>query len=284
MARASTRRSPGLKSGVSKLAVYLLFIILVVGALYPLFWLLTNSFKTEFDMFASTWSLPKTWHPENYARAWNFGIAQYILNSFIVTLLSVFITVSLSVLAAFSLSRFMFWGKQLLFYIILGGLMLAPEVSLIPLFRILNALNLYNTYWAMILPNVAFGIPFTTFLIRAYMLGLPKELEEAAYIDGANPLQVLWNIIVPLSRPIIVSAGLLHAMRVWNEFMFALTFVESDRLKPLTVGVMSFVSALRTEWTSVMAGLVISALPMILLFLIAQRQFVRGLTEGGMKG
>ena len=282
--RTTTTAPYRVQRGFRTFFAYLLFGFLTLGALYPLIWLVLNSLKTQFEMFDATWTLPSAVQWQNYERAWNFGIAQYILNSVVVTSLSVLLTVTLSVLAAFALSRFTFKGQELLFYFILGGLMLAPEVSLIPLFRILTALGIYNTYFAMVLPNVAFGVPFTVFLIRAYMLGLPRELEEAAYIDGANPLQVLWYVIVPLSRPIIASAALLHAMRVWNEFMFALTFVESERLKPITVGVMSFVSALRTDWSVVMAGLVISALPMIVLFLLTQRQFLRGLTAGGLKG
>lgn len=273
-----------LRRFAKKGSAYLLFGVLSLIALYPMVWLVLNSLKTQFEMFDATWTLPTEPQWQNYVAAWNFGIAQYLVNSVIITALAVLITTTLSVLAAYALSRFQFPGREPLFYIILGGLMLAPEVSLIPLFRILQTLGIYNTYWAMVLPNVAFGIPFTVFLIRAYMLELPRELEEAAFIDGANALQVLWNIIIPLSRPIIASAALLHAMRVWNEFMFALTFVESERLKPITVGVMSFVSALRTDWAIVMAGLVISAVPMVIIFLIAQRQFLRGLTAGGLKG
>lgn len=187
-------------------------------------------------------------------------------------------------MAAYALSRFQFRGQIPLLFFILGGLMLAPEVSLLPLFRILNTLGIYNTYLALILPYVAFGVPFITFLLRSYILLLPRELEEAAYIDGAGPVGVLLNVIVPLSRPIIASAGLIEAMRVWNEFMFALTFIQSEQLKTLPIGIMSFVSALQTEWTVVMAALVMSAVPMIVLFLLTQRQYIQGLTAGAIKG
>jgi raffinose/stachyose/melibiose transport system permease protein len=145
-------------------------------------------------------------------------------------------------------------------------------------------MNLYDTRWALILPNVAFGIPFTTFLVRSYMLGLPRDYEEAAVMDGASPLGVFWHIIVPLCRPIIASAMLLDAMRVWNEFMFALTFVTKEAIKTVPIGLMAFSGALREQWTVVMAGLILSAIPMILLFLVAQKQFIRGLAAGGVKG
>jgi raffinose/stachyose/melibiose transport system permease protein len=268
----------------SRFFAYLLFIILTIVALYPLIWVATNSFKTDLQLFEHSWSLPKEWHWENYARAWKFGIAKYILNSVIVTVIAVLINIAISMMAAFALARYQFRGRNLLLYFILGGLMLAPEVSLIPLFRILTTLKIYDTYLAMILPNVAFGLPFTTFLIRSYMLGLPRDYEEAAVIDGASPLGVFWHVIVPLCRPILASAMLLDAMRVWNEFMFALTFIVSDNLKTMPLGLMSFAGALREQWTVVMAGIIISAIPMIVLYLLTQKQFIRGLAAGGIKG
>jgi raffinose/stachyose/melibiose transport system permease protein len=289
--QSSTRRTTfsGVHEGdlydcLNRGLVYFLFFVLVIIALYPLLWVATNSFKTDLQLFDNSWALPQEWHWENYADAWKYGIAKYILNSVLVTVSAVLINALISLMAAYGLSRFRFKGQSVLLYFILGGLMLAPEVSLIPLFRILTTLNLYDTYFAMILPNVAFGIPFTTFLIRSYMLGLPKDFEEAAVIDGASAFGVFWRVVVPLCRPILASAMLLDAMRVWNEFMFALTFIVDDDLKTVPLGLMSFASALREQWTVVMAGLVISAIPMIVLYLLTQRQFIRGLTAGGVKG
>lgn len=269
---------------LSRFFAYLLFIVLTMIALYPLIWVATNSFKTDLQLFEHSWSLPKEWHWENYARAWKFGIAKYILNSVLVTVVAVLINITISMMAAYALARYQFKGRNMLLYFILGGLMLAPEVSLIPLFRILTTLKIYDTYLAMILPNVAFGLPFTTFLIRSYMLGLPRDYEEAAVIDGASALSVFWHVIVPLCRPILASAMLLDAMRVWNEFMFALTFIVSDNLKTMPLGLMSFAGALREQWTVVMAGIIISAIPMIALYLLTQKQFIRGLAAGGIKG
>ena len=269
---------------INKLLVYLLFIVLSVATIYPLVWVATNSLKTDVQLYDNSWSLPKEWHWENYAKAWKFGIAKYVVNSAIVTAASVMINILISLMAAYALARFQFKGRNLLLYFILGGIMLAPEVSLIPLFRILSKAGLYNTYWAMILPNVAFGIPFTTFLVRSYMLGLPRDYEEAAVIDGASSFGVFWRIVIPLCRPIIASAMLLDAMRVWNEFMFALTFVTNDKIKTVPIGLMAFSGALREQWTVVMAGLILSAIPMIVLFLLTQRQFIRGLAAGGIKG
>ncbi|WP_374394321.1 carbohydrate ABC transporter permease, partial [Tabrizicola sp.] len=151
------------------------------------------------------------------------------------------------------------------------------------LFRVMAETGLYNTYFALILPNVAFGLPFTTFLIRAYMTGIPGELREAALMDGAGEARIFAEVYLPLCRPILASAGLISAMRVWNEFIFALTFVESDSVKTVTIGVMSFAVALRADWGVLMAGLALSILPILATFLVMQRQFVGGLTSGAVK-
>lgn len=269
---------------LNSILTYSLFIFLALISIYPLVWVATNSFKTDTQLYDNSWELPKQWRFENYQVAWKYGIARYILNSVIVTTISVLINILFALMAAYALSRFNFRGRTLLLYYILGGIMLAPEVSLIPLFRVLSSVKLYDTYWALILPNVAFGIPFTTFLVRSYMLGLPRDFEEAAVMDGASSLGVFWHIIIPLCRPIIASAMLLDAMRVWNEFMFALTFVTKEAIKTVPIGLMAFSGALREQWTVVMAGLILSAIPMIVLFLLTQRQFIRGLAAGGIKG
>jgi len=270
--------------GTERIFTYILFLILSLVSIYPLVWVFTNSLKTDIDLFDNSWAFPAIPHWENYARAWEYGVAGYVWNSVLVTVIAVSLNISISLMAAYALSRFRFKGQTVLLYFILGGLMLAPEVSLIPLFKILSSMKIYNTYWAMIWPNVAFGIPFTTFLIRSYMLGLPKEYEEAAVIDGANKFVVFLKVVIPLCRPIIASATLLDTMRVWNEFMFALTFVLDEDIKTIPLGLMTFSGALREEWTVVMAGLIIAAVPMIILFLLTQRHFIRGLAAGGIKG
>ena len=163
---------------------------------------------------------------------------------------------------------------------LLGGLMVAPTVALIPLFGLLQQLGIFDTYWALIVLYTAFRIPFTTFLIRAYLIDMPRDVDEAAAIDGASRTQIFWHIIMPMCRPILVSAALLQALFAWNEFAFALVFISNADLKTLPVGLMDMQSRLLTDWPVQFAGLTMAALPMIILFLIGQRQFLRGLTEG----
>lgn len=279
----SAVRAPALFLSPSRLLILLLLWGLTVFTLYPLIWLLINSFKTSNEMFDRSWGLPESWLYQNYVDAWNFGLGHYIVNSVIVTAVSVAIILLIAALSAFVLSVLEFRGKNLIYAYLLGGLIMPPEVCLFPLFKILTTLGLYNTYFAMILPYVAFGLPFATFLIRAHVATIPGELYEAAVVDGASILRAFWTIYLPLSRPALAAAGLIMMMRVWNEFIFALTFVESDALRTLTIGISTFGDALRVDWTVLMAGLVISITPILATFLLLQRQFMSGLTQGAVK-
>jgi len=264
-------------------AIFTMMWALTVFTLYPLIWLIINSFKTTSEMFDRSWMLPESWLYQNYVSAWNFGLGHYIVNSVIVTSASVTAIVLVGALNAFVLSVLEFRGKKYIYAFLLGGMIVPPEVCLFPLFKILATLGLYNTYFAMILPYVAFGLPFATFLIRAHMTTIPAELYEAAVVDGASVLRIFWQIYLPLSRPVLAAAALIMVMRVWNEFIFALTFVESDALRTLTIGISTFGDALRVDWTVLMAGLIISITPVLGTFLLMQRQFMSGLTQGAVK-
>ncbi|MFM1652425.1 carbohydrate ABC transporter permease [Brevibacillus sp. B_LB10_24] len=260
------------------------FFVYAICVIYPIFWLAMNGLKTNSQFFLDTWSLPTEWHWENYKAAWAAGVGKYFLNSVLVTTVSVGLVLLISSLAAFALSRFEFKGRQILFILILSGLMLAPQVSLISLYKMLQLLGIYNTYWALIIPYVAFHVPFAVFLIRSYFLSLPREVEDSAYIDGCNSWGVFWHVILPMSRPIIASTALLTSMSIWNEFMFAMVFVENADLRTIPVGLMNLRSQLNTNFGVQLAGLAISALPMIVAFILFQRQFVRGLSAGSVKG
>lgn len=271
-------------SKVIRTIIFIWFITYAICIIYPLLWMLISGFKTKSELFLNTWAFPKEWLWENYKTAWEVGVGRYFFNSVFVTSVSVVLSVIISACCAFALSRFEFKGEKIILLIVVGALMLSPQVSLISLYKLLQKLNIYNTYLALIIPYVAFRIPFTTFLIRSYFLDLPREVEDAAYIDGCNSWGVFWKIILPMSKPIVSTASLLAAMQVWNEFMFALVFIEDSNLKTIPIGLMSLRSTLSTDWTVLLAGLSISAIPMVILFIIFQKQFVRGMTSGSVKG
>ncbi|KYG26831.1 carbohydrate ABC transporter permease [Priestia endophytica] len=259
----------------------LIFYFLIIA--YPLLWMVMSSFKSTEEIFTNSWSLPETWLVENYVAAWESGISSYFLNSVIVTGLSCILTVLVSALGAYGLSRFEFKGKTFILVICLGGLMLSPQVSLIPLYNIIQKLGLYNTHWALILPYVAYRIPLTILLIRAYFLSIPKELEEAARLDGCTSIGILFRIFIPMSVPILLTTTILTAYYTWNEFMFAIIFIDDDSLRTIPAGLMQFRDALQTDWGVLLAGLTISAAPIVILFLFMQKYFIRGIASGSVK-
>jgi len=268
--------------GISATAFFLLLLFVFVA--YPLFWIVINSLKDTNEIFANSWSLPHKWLFSNYAQAWTMGVSKYFVNSLIVTALTVFFTLLLSSFCAFGLTRFQFKGKNLLLGLISVGLMFPPQVSLIPLYKLVQNLGIYDSYWALVIPYVAFRISLIMMLIRSYFLTIPKELEESAYLDGCNSVGIFFKIFLPLSRPIMVTAMLITAYWSWNEFLFANIFIDSDSAKTITSGLLTFRDALYTNWAVLMAGLVISALPLIILFIFLQKHFVRGLANGAVKG
>jgi raffinose/stachyose/melibiose transport system permease protein len=274
------RSGISVRQNVARVVIWTILVALVLAVLYPLLWMIFSSFKDNAEVFGQPWGLPGQLRWHNFVDAGKAGVVRYFTNSVIVTAASILTTTLFSAWAAYGLARLKvpLAGPVLLF--LLGGLMLAPTVALVPLFGLLQQLHIYNTYWALIVLYTAFRIPFTTFLIRAYMVDLPPEVDEAATIDGASRAQIFWWIILPMCRPILVSAALLQALFAWNEFVFALVFISSRSLKTLPVGLVDMQSRMLTNWPVMFAGLTMAALPMIVLFLIGQRQFLRGLTDG----
>jgi raffinose/stachyose/melibiose transport system permease protein len=280
--RVGNDRSPAgsVASAIGRTVAYILLIVLAVAIIYPMAWAVLNGFKSNLELFGDPWGLPTTWRWENFVKAWNLGVVRYLANSVIVTGASVVTTVLFSAMAAYALTRQRIPFAGPITVLLLGGMMLAPTVALIPLFRLLQALGIFDTYWGLIILYTAFRIPFTVFLIRAYMITISREMEDAAIVDGASRWQIFWLIVMPLSRPIIVSAALLQALFAWNEFVFALVFINSTDLKTLPVGLLAMQGRVLSDWPVLFAALTIASIPMILLFLAGQRQFIRGLSEG----
>jgi raffinose/stachyose/melibiose transport system permease protein len=267
-------------SAIGRTVAYLFLIALTVAILYPMVWAVLNGFKSNLELFGDPWGLPSTWRWENFQKAWDLGVVRYLANSVIVTGVSVVTTILFSAMAAYALTRHRIPFANAITVLLLGGMMLAPTVALIPLFRLLQAIGIFDTYWALIILYTAFRIPFTVFLIRAYMITLSREMEDAAIVDGASRWQIFWLVVMPLSRPIIVSAALLQALFAWNEFVFALVFINDTDLKTLPVGLLQMQGRVLSDWPVLFAALTIASIPMIVLFLAGQRQFIRGLSEG----
>ncbi|WP_404330245.1 carbohydrate ABC transporter permease [Mesobacillus maritimus] len=268
-------------------ANWLLMLGLVVYALviiYPLIWMVISSMKSYKEIYSDVWGLPSIWLVENYALAWSKGISSYFINSVFVTGITVVAVVIIGSMAAFALARYRSRWIDVALIFIIGGMMMNPQVALIPLFNILSALDLINTRWALILTYIAYRLPLSILLIRAYFLSIPKELEESAILDGCSEFGIYRRIYLPISVPILITTVVLTSFFAWNEFLFATIFIDSDALKTIPSGLMNFRDALRTDWGVLLAGMVIASLPMIALLIALQKYLVRGLSEGSVKG
>lgn len=273
-----------MKKTRSKILLHLLCIVICIIIVAPLAWIILNSLKTNKEMFKDSLAFPAVWQFGNYAKAWKMGLYKYFGNSLLVSSIALVGILSFSSFLAYGLTRFKAKGSGIIFIIVLGGMALSEQIALVPLYKILKALKIYNTYAAVILPYIAFRIPFTVFLMRAYFISIPVELEEAAVVDGYNSLQIFTKIIVPISKPIFASCAIVNLNFVWNEFLFANVFLNNKAIQTITIGLMTFKGDLKVDYTTTLAGLVIASLPLIILFVCMSKQFVRGLTSGAVKG
>ena len=269
---------------MGRIAVFLVFVLLAVLVILPLVWMLVSSVKDNTSFLTEPWSWPKTFRIGNYWDALKYGVGRYFLNSLLVTVVSVFLTVVFSALAAYAVSRFQFKGRNLVFLFILGGMMISPEVNLVSLFKLMQNLKLYNTHLGLIITYCVFQFSFTVLLFRSYMLSLPRAVEESALLDGCSVLKLFIHIIIPMCKPILASGALFATMHAWNEYMFATVLIESDSLKTIPVGLVTLQAALRTDYPVLISGLVISASVVVIAFLVFQKQFIRGLSQGSIKG
>lgn len=269
-----------------KFAFALLVGLIVLSALFPLYYAFVTSFKSGSDLFTvDLW--PPVWDWSNYRAVFReqpFG--GNILNSTLVAGLVTLLSLALAVSAAYALGRVAFRGRQWLLFTILGISMFPQVAVLAGLFELITALGLYNHLGALIFSYLLIVLPFTVWVLTTFMRELPLELEEAARMDGAGPLRIIWDIFLPLLHPALVSTGLLAFIAAWNEFLFALTFTLTDdqRTVPVAIALLSGASPHELPWGRIMAASVIVTVPLVLLVLVFQRRIVAGLTAGAVKG
>jgi multiple sugar transport system permease protein len=265
----------------------LLHIALILGSLVmllPFAWMFSTSLKRQPEIF----TYPPVWIPkqiawDNYAKtvaAMPFG--RFYLNSLIVTVCVTTLQILVSSLAAFAFARLQFRGRQALFLLYLATLMVPFQVTMIPNFILVRFLGWYDTYQALILPT-AFSA-FSTFLLRQYFMGIPRDLDEAARIDGASSWRIWWQIILPLSGPVLAALAIFVSLNSWNDFLWPLVITNSLEMRTLPVGLSTFQGQFKVEWHLLMAGSVIAMLPVLILYIVGQRWIIRGITLTGMGG
>ncbi|MFN4073831.1 MAG: carbohydrate ABC transporter permease [Thermus sp.] len=272
----------------NRLLFYLLVAFVVVYSAFPFYWAVISSFKPSDALFASDPSfLPLPFTLDHYRNVFlqaNFG--RNLLNSLVVAGGATLLSLVLGVLAAYALGRLPFPPRNAVLYLVLAMTMF-PQISVLGgLFMLLRQAGLFNTHLGLILSYLLFTLPFTVWVLVGYFKGLPRELEEAAYVDGATPLQTLVRIMLPLTGPGLVTTGLLAFIAAWNEYLFALTFTVGDKVKTVPPAIASFGGATPFEipWGSIMAASVVVTVPLVVLVLIFQQRIVAGLTAGAVKG
>lgn len=284
-ATAATRRRPRFTTrGLGRLAVYAVIMAGGVAMLFPFAWMVSTSLKADVELFVTPPRLvPDPFVPQNYQRvAETFPLGRFVMNSLVVAGISTALQLATSAMAAYAFARLRFRGRDALFVLYLATLMVPLQVTIVPLFIEMRLLGLVNTYPALILPTIASA--FGTFLLRQAYLTLPRELEEAAFIDGAGHWTVFRRIVLPLSRPALATFGIFAFMASWNAFLWPLVVTSSQDLMTLPVGLSNLHGRYETAWNLVMAGATISVVPILVVYVLAQRHVIRGFAFSGLKG
>ena len=249
--------------------------------LMPVAWMIFAAFKSRREIFTDPLGLPGKWTFDSFERAWGVGLGQFIFNSFIATSGSVALILIVSGLAAYVIARSQSIWMKFIYLLIVAGFAVPNTAVVVPLYQMVTSANFGNSLFGIVWVYAAYGIPFTTILFFAFFLDFPKELEEAARLDGCRPWAVFFRVVMPLSGPAVASAAIFQAVFIWNEFLLALLLLTQPDKKTLPVGILQLQGEFTSDWPAVMAGLSIATLPIILLFLLLQRSFVRSLAGLG---
>ena len=274
------------KRVLGRVGFYLLLALIIFYTVFPFYWAVISSLETGSALFqVDFWPTDPAW--DNYLAVFReqpFG--RNILNSIIVAVSTVLLSLGLAVLAAYALGRIRFRGRTALLFVVLGVSMFPQIAVLSGMFELIRWLGLYNNLLALTLSYMIFTLPFTVWVLTTFMRELPKELEEAAIVDGARPFTIVTRVFMPLMGPALVTTGLLAFIAAWNEFLFALTFTLSSEMRtvPVAIALISGASAYELPWGNIMAASVTVTVPLIVLVLVFQRRIVSGLTAGAVKG
>ncbi|MBN2299691.1 MAG: carbohydrate ABC transporter permease [Acholeplasmataceae bacterium] len=263
---------------------YLIATILVIIFLVPVIYIISSSFKPVGELFSpSPTFFPQTFTLDNYTEALSRGnFGRYIFNSFLVAISSTIIAILINTMSGYALAKFRFKGDSIIMLVILSTIMLPLEVIMVPIFSVLRFFGLYNSLWALIIPPAA--TPTGIFLMRQYLLTIPDEIIQSARIDGAGEFRIFRSIILPNAKPAIATLAIFSFMWRWNDYVWPLIAISSPRKYTLQLAIANFTGEFGADYSSILAMSAISMIPMLIVFIIFQRQFVQGTVESGMKG
>lgn len=277
---SNTRTIKRIKTGL----FYTAMIIASVIYLVPVFYVVLTSIKTTGEIIENPFALPKVPQFINFVTAWiNGRIGHYLKNSAIITVVSVPLTICVASLATYSLTRLEFKFGNVLFLFYITCMVIPLQVILVPLMNIVRTLNLLNTYFSIWLIYTGIMAPLCILILRGYFRTIPKEIDNAAKIDGCSNFQIFWRIILPLSKPALTTVLILVTLSVWNEFLLAQLFLQRETIRPVTMGLLVFKGEYYVDYATLTAGVVLAMMPMMVIYLIFQKYFVQGLS-GMLKG
>jgi raffinose/stachyose/melibiose transport system permease protein len=270
---------------VSTFAWHAVLIAVCASVLVPIVMVFFGSFKTIPEFFANPYGMPESWDFANYRQAWDEANLQVALrNSIVSTGLGVGISTLLAALASYGLARFRFNGRLGLRLLFIGGLVVPVQLIILPLFIIFRDLRLLGDLIPLIMVFSVFGIPLGVLVLSGFFAVLPKDLEDAARIDGASHLEIFWRIMLPLSRPALAAVVILNGVWMWNDFFLGFILITEPNSMTLPVAIMAFRGTYLTKWGLIFASVIISAVPVVVAYLLLSRQFIAGLTAGSVKG
>ena len=265
--------------------VHLFLISVSITCLYPLLWMVSASLKTQEGIFKDLSLWPRQFHFENYVLAWKEGgFGGNFVNSVLYTVSVVIGIIIVSSMAAYAFSRLRFPGRNILFYTFMAAMMIPIPGSFVALYVLLNKLGLRNTPIGYILAMVNVGLSTSIFLLKTFFDKMPKELEDAARIDGCSKLGIWWHVALPLAKPVLAVVVVFNALNVWNEYILALIIFDDRKFMPLQVALQTFQGEFVTNYPLLMAGLTITALPIIIVYLLMQKYIIKGVTAGAVVG
>ena len=271
---------------VKTVLTYVFLTVMVVISVFPIVWMLDSSLKGSSEIYSSppTFTIHEV-TMENYVRVlFDSGIPRAFLNSVIVSVTATLTTLTLGCLAGYGFSRYRCKGRKMLYVGLLYGQMMPAVVLIIPVYLVFSKIGLIDSYFSLILPDVAITVPLATLMLKSFFDGVPVELEDAARIDGASKLGILWKIIIPIAKPGLVSVAIYTFLSTWEEFIFALNLTNSSSIRTLPIAINMFKGEFIIDWGAIMSSGAVISLPVILLFVLCNKAFVKGLSEGGVKG
>lgn len=264
---------------------HILMIFWTFIASFPVYLLVINSFKTKRAIYNNPFGLPGIWTGDNYVSVVKGGnFFQYFGNSIVVVVVSLFMILFLGSLTAYALAHWRTKISRAVYFFFLLGMMLPIKIATIRLLELMKIFDLFNSLWSLFLVYIAMGLPTAVFILTEFIHGLPKDLYEAAYIDGAPRTKIYYSVVLPLIKPALATVGIYNLVPIWNDLWFPLIFITQEDKKTVLLAVTRLQGQYATDWPRVFALLTLSALPVILLYLTMSKQFVAGLTAGAVKG